>query len=280
MSALQKGRMASQQFPTQNGRTVSVVAMSSNGTALPTPLMSYYFNLPRDSACVISVNKTRKAPRFYDEPLTIPAREIECWDQSRIEEEARTIRTQYPAVAESIVVPGSWEDLYRYFDAHDLWLQGAWNLWAVIDELGYQNQKMKCYSQKIEEIRNMGPRFPLQPYEQAMINDFVEGWVSFMENRLTLIEWDGSRDILQLLSPVDWKDGGIEGLNQTQADFLRDELTYWHGHWRERYENPARFFPTDQWHHLGGKYAKKDSLPGPKKRFGMLCLQLLVFSQC
>ncbi|KAK4181438.1 hypothetical protein QBC36DRAFT_374301 [Triangularia setosa] len=267
MSAPHRGRMASQQFPSKNGKTVSVVAMSSNGTPLPTPLMSYYLNMPRDSPCVISVNNTGNAPRFYSDPLSIPKRDIECWNQARIEEEARTIRAQHPALAENVTAPASWEDLYRYYDAHDLWLQGAWNLWAVIDELGYLNQKMECYHQKMQEIQNMGHRFPLQPYELSMIADFVEGWVSFKENRLMLIDWDGSYDILQLFSPVDWTEGGFDGLNQTQADFLRHEFTYWHGHWRERYENPVPFFPPDQWHHLGGKYAKKDSFKGPTKRF-------------
>ncbi|KAK0671361.1 hypothetical protein QBC41DRAFT_385878 [Cercophora samala] len=272
MATLQKSRMVSHQLPIENGKTVSVAAMSSDGTALPTPLMSYYLKMPRDSACLISVNNTGKAPRFYSDPLSIPKRDIECWNQARVEKELRMIRTQHPALAETVTIPASWEDLYRYYDAHDLWLQGAWNLWTVINELGYQNEKLVCYHQQMQKIQNLGHRSPLKPAEMSLISDFAEGWISFTENRLMLIKWDGSHDILQLLSPVDWKEGGVEGLNQTQANFLRDEFTYWHRYWRERYDNPARFFPPDQWHHLGGKYAKKDSVSGPKKRFGMLLL--------
>ncbi|KAK3939435.1 hypothetical protein QBC46DRAFT_234211, partial [Diplogelasinospora grovesii] len=103
------------------------------------PALSLYINMPDDARCVFSLNAEITAKRHLR--LRLPERQAEVWDEGRIQEKVNNIRDHYPFESRRVAAIDTWEDLFEYFDAHDLWHQGAWNLRRVIERIYQENEQ-------------------------------------------------------------------------------------------------------------------------------------------
>ncbi|KAK3330564.1 hypothetical protein B0H66DRAFT_612306 [Apodospora peruviana] len=190
---------------------VATVDNSIIGTTQPT--MAFYTQMPKEAECIFSLNDKIKTKRFLKHIL--PKREVEpqAWNTELVKTKAAEIRSKCPDAAKSVARPEKWEDLYCHFDASDLWHEGAWNLWRVIEQLFEENlaQAVKDYdSDKVDEI-----------------SDWVYGWLTWEENRQKLLSWDIKSDILDIFSPKDRDE--VKDCDPAALEHVRGALTYWHG---------------------------------------------------
>ncbi|KAL2023578.1 hypothetical protein VTK56DRAFT_2186 [Thermocarpiscus australiensis] len=197
---------------------------TSDNQQVPKPVMGFYRHTPADAECIFS-DKTS-----VDRDVNLD-REAVAWDDKRLQTEADAIRAKYPREARKLIRPTQWEDLYRYFHVVDLWEQGAWNLWWVLQRLCDENEDR---SGRVRSNRkaSTGQQLQVAPRAHAdldfsgVIDDWAYKWCTHGENRRKLSTWDQHCDILNVLTQADWDDIGdceTEALN-----VLRGALQYWH----------------------------------------------------
>jgi hypothetical protein len=178
-----------------------------DGKVIPTPAMIFYSNMPEDAACVFSLTAEVPKKRALGEP-PYPDSHPCVWSSEQIQEEASIVRNLFPDAAMDVSFVWKWEDLYTYFDAHDLWHKGAWNLWRLVMRLGSENADMA----RVEQIRA-----------------WVYNWLCYQENCYRLCSWTADRDILCVFHERDWIGCGLnEHAQDNDLDMVRRELHRWH----------------------------------------------------
>lgn len=128
------------------------------------------------------------------------------WTTQRIVSEVSQIDLRYPDEVRTMERPTEWADMYNFFDAHDLWMHGAWNLWIVVQSL----------FEKAEEER------------RQIVSDWVWAWLATSANRNKLSRWQPGLDVLDVLGTGDWLEGGVLECSAHVQGLLRRELTKWH----------------------------------------------------
>ncbi|GAB1311669.1 hypothetical protein MFIFM68171_01879 [Madurella fahalii] len=181
------------------------------GRPIPMPNIGFYTSVPADAECILSLNAEVPAKRSLGHRLQIQDRPAELWLDWDVEKAARDFRAEYPREVANIVRPTLWEDLYRYFDAHDLWFKGAWNLWHVI----------QCLCDENEGIRKQ-----IDPHDLNEIDGWAWRWCTHRENRDRLSTWDQQSDILDLLTQENRNE--LCGCGSETLDILRRALCYWY----------------------------------------------------
>lgn len=101
---------------------------------IPGPLPpTFFIDIPPDSAAIFSTLLGTRP--FRPLPNPVPVHAIRSGSENDIRDKSYDLFKRYLALAESIVTPPTtWQDLYHYFDATDLWTEGAGFLFHV---LGY-----------------------------------------------------------------------------------------------------------------------------------------------
>jgi hypothetical protein len=101
---------------------------------IPGPLPPTFFtDVPPGSAAIFSTLLGTRA--FRPLPNPVPIHTIRSGSRNDIQDKSCYLFKTYLGIAESIVTPPTtWQDLYHYFDATDLWTEGAGFLFHV---LGY-----------------------------------------------------------------------------------------------------------------------------------------------
>lgn len=101
---------------------------------IPGPLPpSFFTDIPRGSPAIFSTLLGTKP--FRPIPHPVPVHAIRSGSENDIRDKSCSLFKRYPTIAESIMTPPTaWPDLYHYFDATDLWMEGAGFLFHV---LGY-----------------------------------------------------------------------------------------------------------------------------------------------
>ncbi|KAK4232254.1 hypothetical protein QBC38DRAFT_90796 [Podospora fimiseda] len=231
-------------------------AFAENNTrSVPQPKMAFYLGMPRKARCVFSLNDQVKTPRFFG-PLGPPKRPAIAWDNTKIEEEACSLRNRYPDEANKVRRPNAWEDLYTYYDPYDLWFKGAWNLWCVIDFLGEQNQarynlrkaaavvvsttapvpgyslvnpgeKAEAVTTAQDQLKDYQRDLQEQAERFQIVDHWVFAWLTHEWNRLKISKWDHSASILYLLWPEDYMSIGTD-LLADECLRLEQTLEFWH----------------------------------------------------
>jgi len=79
-----------------------------------------------------------------------------------VQKKAQSLAKQFPELARGITPINDWYHLYKYFDAVDLWIEGAAICFFVIHRIGIVNAQLD-----IEQ--------------RAMIEDFAKEWVDSHE---------------------------------------------------------------------------------------------------
>ena len=124
-----------QHIPVPSRGIQSSLGITSDGYAVHTPSIGMYVNMPTTARCVLSLGTAVREPRWLHHPLPERNYETTCWDDDKIWLYAFEYRFHYPREARRVVRPKKWEDLWEYFDCHDLWHTGAWNLWNLLHNL-------------------------------------------------------------------------------------------------------------------------------------------------
>lgn len=196
----------------QESATSWVWGLTVQKVKVPQPRMGFYWNMPDNAACVFSLNDKVREPRRYERG-TVPSRPRESWSYDSIRASAAALRKKYPADVRGITRPRTWEDLYQWFDSHDLWRYGAWNLWNVLHLLR-------------DEVEMRLGNVPLTPAVFREIDAWAYEWCTHAQNRLKLGAWDQTGDVLDVLSPADHND--IRDCNDAARSVLRGAFHYWY----------------------------------------------------
>ncbi|KAK4151338.1 hypothetical protein C8A00DRAFT_36038 [Chaetomidium leptoderma] len=183
--------------------------ITDNNMMIPQPVMGFYWDIPSDARHSLSANKERRSYNRGD----VPARAIMAWDDDVVREVTAAFRAARGPEMQNLVRPETWDDMYQYFDAIDLWHEGAWNLWRVLHLACDQNDGTAVGSLPDPTIFDT-------------VNDSSYDWCTHEENRNRLANWDQRSDILCILSPADLEN--INGCTIDALNILRGALEYWH----------------------------------------------------
>ncbi|KAK4219069.1 hypothetical protein QBC37DRAFT_167576 [Rhypophila decipiens] len=171
------------------------------------PVMGFYTKMPDDAKCIFS--RQKRAMKHI-----LPRRTVGLWGQEKIQAQADTIRASYPNEAKSVVDPKKWEDLWEYFDAHDLYFAGSWNLRRVI-ELLFEENAIDNYDRDMFDA----------------ITDWAYTWLALAQNRQKLSQWDTQIDILSIFNAEDWEK--VRTTEPVVMSILRRSLKYWYDYFCE-----------------------------------------------
>jgi len=220
--------------------------MSANGWRIPQPQMGFYWNLPADAPCAFSKNKDQ---RCLSRGLA-PKHRAVAWSDVRVRTMATTLRAEHGDKVKTLVRPERWEDLYRSFDTVDLWSEGSWNLWRVLqllcdeNDAAAQSHALDCAV--CDEVEN-----------------WAYSWCTHKTNRLKLATWDQKSDILSVLSPSDSKN--VSDCPKEALNMLRDALKYWHNQYKipspTQDGNMANAKPLDGLAENSSVTMKQDGMP-------------------
>lgn len=206
------------QWPVANNQTSGVRFAGSTpwshvpcaqGWKIPDPVMGFYTRLPSHVPCKWSTNHGQLGKHIISHPL--PERQLEHWNDVKLREQAAHFRQKFSQDMAGLTKPLRFEDLYEYFDGRDLYFQGAWNLWNLVNML-------------VDENIYMGPA--VLDAQRKETDAWVNGWAVTSVNRQRLLAWNRVVDILTVLSPEDWDRhiGGVSDLNDAQQGMLRVSL--------------------------------------------------------
>jgi hypothetical protein len=171
--------------------------------------MGFYRNAPLDARAMFSTENGRHGLRNVDHIL--PMRHLQLWTGEHVQAVCNTIRKIYWQEMKHMEQPTRWEDLWNYFDAHDIYFQGALNLWNVVNHLYHENQ------------------FIIRDWHAAIdfeLGMWVDNWASIDANKKKLRDWNGESDITSVFGPKDWM--ACRGLYEYELSRIQSCLLHRH----------------------------------------------------
>ncbi|KAF4978495.1 hypothetical protein FZEAL_5141 [Fusarium zealandicum] len=152
-----------------------------------------FFTNPRTNArAIFSTLNGQRQFRRLDHLL--PRRRIHLWTADEIQSVCNSLRKVFWDHMKTMQQPYSWDSLWTYFDAFDLYHYGAMNLWNVVKTLCDENAII--YTDLTKELA-------------IHIGHWADGWLASEANQKKLLKWDGTHGpLLPLLSKADWKEIG------------------------------------------------------------------------
>ncbi|RNJ60974.1 hypothetical protein D7B24_005063 [Verticillium nonalfalfae] len=171
--------------------------------------MMFYTEPPEDLKAIFSTKNGQLKPRRLEHVL--PRRELKLWDAEKIQNTANSVRKKFWANMRTMSEPKAWADLYDYFDAHDIYYEGALNLWNLICQLWQENQNLLT-----DLYRTMS----------CEISIWADEWLEQPGHKEALLAWDAEEtiDILNILSSEEMKD--LRGVNAVDLVLARATLVH------------------------------------------------------
>ncbi|KAG6003345.1 hypothetical protein E4U21_002122 [Claviceps maximensis] len=150
--------------------------------------IGFYTNPPPNAAAKFSTAHGERPFRNMEHIL--PRRRIHLWDKDQLQTACNSTRKTYWADMKSMTKPSCWNDLWTYYDAHDLYHYGALNLWNLVNQLFDEN--VLIYDGMERECANH-------------IGQWADEWIGMEHNQRKLREWDEERksSIVFILSDQD-----------------------------------------------------------------------------
>jgi hypothetical protein len=174
----------------------------------------FYDNIPRDAPALFSTkNGTRQKRQLHSPPPPPVARSDLDQEVKRM---AALLRRTLPDVASTIRNPRSWIDLYYFFDAVDLWVEGASFLYFVLSHISKDNEIAEQASIKREQ--------------NAIIFQYAGNWVAENADRIAKLPSD--MDFTKFFTQSD-KDQ-IYGFRTGELEVMKEALRFHHDHLRGR----------------------------------------------
>lgn len=147
----------------------------------------FYTNPPENALALISTVDGRAFRRMEH---ILPQRNIHLWNGSEIQRICNSIRQKHYELMPNMERPNSWDDLWQYFDAHDLYHYGCTNLWNVINHLTDENKII---------------RMDIAKERAVQVGQWVDRWAAQKQNGLKVSNFKGAgSSILALLTSEDW----------------------------------------------------------------------------
>ncbi|KAI1351080.1 hypothetical protein F5Y01DRAFT_315158 [Xylaria sp. FL0043] len=162
------------------------------------PPVSFFNNPPKDPkdcAAVFSTLYGKNQFRFVDNPT--PTRPGGYWWAAEIQRVCDELRRNLPETCRYLEAPQSYWDLYKYFDAHDIYYRGAQNLWNVINTLIHENNYVR---QVVENEQRMQTEKHMPLFEHLTAELMRKPAI-----QTKLLNWDETKepDILNALTTDD-----------------------------------------------------------------------------
>ncbi|KAL7795849.1 hypothetical protein V8C37DRAFT_414555 [Trichoderma ceciliae] len=155
--------------------------------------VGFYTNVPSKAKAIISTSNGSRTFRNLDHIL--PQRRIHLWSRDEIQAICNSLRKLYWNELKHMQQPHCWDDLWTYFDAHDLYHNGCINLWNIINTLWDENKLIS-----VDVKREVA----------AHIGHWADEWLKLEENRERLTQWEESRGpIFRILSDKDHESLGL-----------------------------------------------------------------------
>ncbi|CRK39216.1 hypothetical protein BN1723_004501 [Verticillium longisporum] len=178
-------------------------------TAYPSGIPLNYNMAHHDLKAIFSTKNGQLQPRRLEHVL--PRRELKLWDAEKIQNTANSVRKKFWANMRTMPEPKAWADLYDYFDAHDIYHEGALNLWNLICQLWQENQNLLT-----DLYRTMS----------CEISIWADEWLEQPGHKEALLAWDAEEtiDILNILSSEEMKD--LRGVNAVDLVLARATLVH------------------------------------------------------
>ncbi len=155
------------------------------------PPVIFFSEAPQGCAAVFSTNCGTTPFRFVENPTY--ERQGHYWWAAKIQLVCDELRRLLPDACRSVEAPQTFWDLYKYFDAYEIYYRGAQNLWNVINTLVFENN----YVQEIVEKERRMQAEQHIPLFELLAAEFM----TKPEMRTKLSEWDEEKqpDILKAL---------------------------------------------------------------------------------
>ncbi|KAI0173658.1 hypothetical protein GGR52DRAFT_590809 [Hypoxylon sp. FL1284] len=112
------------------------------------PPASFFTDCDREKALAIFSTKFGSKPFCLVEKPTFE-RDVVLWSARKIQDFADQTRKEYYGYCKYILAPRSYDDLYHYFDAHDIYYLGAQNLWNVLHHMNFESNLI---NQELQDI--------------------------------------------------------------------------------------------------------------------------------
>ncbi|KAI1380030.1 hypothetical protein F4677DRAFT_302269 [Hypoxylon crocopeplum] len=172
------------------------------------PPVDFFYNPPADIAyAAFSTMNGAREFRWVEDPTWI--RNIGMWSAAQIQVFCDDLRQRFHDRCRYICHLESYEGLYMYWDAYDIYHLGAQNLWNVINHLWFENEYLAN-----EERSNV-----------PMIDAHVRNLLTNKDNRNKLSGWNPevNSDIMTVFNNGELS--SLHGLENTDSDILRILLT-------------------------------------------------------
>ncbi|EHK16995.1 uncharacterized protein TRIVIDRAFT_205611 [Trichoderma virens Gv29-8] len=155
--------------------------------------VGFYTNVPSKAKAFISTSNGSRPFRKLDHIL--PQRRIHLWSRDEIQAICNSLRKVYWNELKHMQQPHCWDDLWTFFDAHDLYHNGCINLWNVINTLWDENKLIS-----VDVRREVA----------AHIGHWADEWLKQKQNREKLIKWQESHGpIFRILDDQDHNSLGL-----------------------------------------------------------------------
>ncbi|KAI1748809.1 hypothetical protein F4782DRAFT_534089 [Xylaria castorea] len=156
------------------------------------PPVAFFTQPPKSSSAVFSTLFDTRPFRFVEDPTC--EREGHYWWAAEIQRVCDELRRNLPDVCKGIETPRNYWDLYKYFDAYDIYYRGAQNLWNVINTLVFENE----YAQRIVENEQKMQIERYMPLFEHLASELLRR----PGIQTKLLTWDRERqqDVLKVLT--------------------------------------------------------------------------------
>lgn len=169
---------------------------------------SFYTNPPQHRPAIFST-KQGELP-FREMKHFLPGRSVHMWDQDEIQSACNSLRLLYWDLMKTMQRPVCWEHMWKWFDSHDLYYYGAWNLWNVINHLFDENRLIHADVKK---------EFALH------IGHWADEWCAKPANEEKLRAWTPVHGaVFRLLTSADHKNMGP--INDDVIPMISDALKH------------------------------------------------------
>ncbi|TRX88932.1 hypothetical protein FHL15_010160 [Xylaria flabelliformis] len=174
------------------------------------PPVEFFIEVPKNSTAVFSTLFATRPFRLVENPTR--EREGHYWWAAEIQRVCDELRRNLPDVCKRIETPRSYWDLYKYFDAYDIYYRGAQNLWNVINTLVFENE----YAQRIVENEQKMDIERFMPLFEHLASELLRR----PGIQTKLLTWDRKRqqDVLKVLTAYELQT--FEGYEKYPDHFL------------------------------------------------------------
>ncbi|KAI0475776.1 hypothetical protein GGR56DRAFT_674305 [Xylariaceae sp. FL0804] len=207
------------------------------------PPVAFFTDPPKHAPAIFSTKNGTRAFRHVPNPTR--ERDGHWWHAAEIHVYCDELRHQHFGTCKYIQPVADYWDLYRYFDALEIYEKGAQNLWNVINRLLHQNQYI------LQDLIN-----DVMP----MIEEWAVDLLSDPQICKRLADWNPSTfpNVLSVFSPYELRE--IEGLDDWYSAAICNVLSRHHVNLRNGhgvlptvFTPPSHIMPLFDWRRDGSK---------------------------